>query len=275
MASKEIVSVIIPTYCEERNIARCLNSIKKQTYKDVEIVIVDQTSKDKTVEIAKKFTDKIIIREKPKFYSPPAKSRNMGAQIAKGHYLLNIDADMELPERLIENCVQTLKNHPEFSALIIHEKDIGLNFWARCRALEKDCTRKDPYMEAARFSRRSAFNAIGGYDATLGSGEDWDINARLKTVGKIGYCEIDLLHHTGKKKLFPNFKKMINYGKTFDRYIQKHPDLAKKQLTPFRKMYIRNWKLLAHHPIYTFGLGILKFTEFFGAFVGLVYMRFK
>lgn len=269
---KGLVSVIIPTYCAEKHIARCLKSIKNQTYKKVEIIVVDQSSPDQTKNIARRYTEKILSREKPKFYSPPSFSRNLGERKAQGEFLLNIDSDMELEPNLIEYCVKNIRTE-NCVGLIIHERDIALNFWSRCRALEKKCMINDPYMEAARFSLRKTFREIEGYDSSLGSGEDWDLQARLKERGKVGYSQGYILHHTGKKHILKNFVKMINYGKTFDKYIRKHPELAKKQLTPFREMYFKNWELLARNPLLTGGLVLLKFTEFFGAFVGLVLSR--
>ncbi len=266
---KPLVTVIIPTYNAGKDIRRCLESIKNQTYKNVEIVVVDQTSTDDTAKIAKEYTKKLLFREKPPFYSPPAKSRNMGAKISKGEFLYNVDADMQLHPKLIEDCLEKM-NSGEFVALIVHEVDIGLNFWSRCRALEKKVMIKDPYMEAARFVSKKAFDKVNGYDSDLGSGEDWDLNARLKAIGKVGYSKYPVFHHNGKKELIKNFKKMMDYGRTFDKYRKKHPELSKKQLTPFREMYFRNWDILARHPVYTLGLGILKFSEFLGAFIGLI-----
>lgn len=265
-----LVSVIIPTFNSEKHMERCLKSIKNQTYKNIEIIVVDQSSPDKTVEIAKKFTNKIIIRDKPKFYSPPSLSRNLGAKKSKGEFLLNLDSDQELHPKLIENCVNIIKNKG-YVALIIHEKDMGLNFWSKCRALEKEAMINDPYMEVTRLVTKRAFNKIGGYDTNIESGEDWDITARIKKVGAIGYANFIIVHHTGKKHLLKNFKKMFDYGRTFGEYIKKNNELAGKQLTPFRLAYIRNWKLFARRPILTIGFVILKFSEFLGAFMGLIF----
>lgn len=270
--SSKLVTVIIPTYCAENHIHRCLSSIKNQTYKHIEIIVVDQSSPDRTREIAKNFSDKVMLVEKPLFYSPPSSSRNIGAKASQGSYLLNIDADMELSPTLIADCVNQIESQG-YVALIIHEDDIASNFWARCRAFEKGLMIKDPYMEAARFVLKNAFDKINGYDTTLGSGEDWDLHARLKQIGTIGYAQPKIKHHTGKKYLLPNFKRMINYGRTFDAYIKKHPELSKKQLTPFREMYFRKWKQFFIHPTLSFGLAILKFTEFLAAYIGLIYNR--
>ncbi len=53
-----LVSVIIPTYNSSRTLEKCLESIKNQTYKNVEIIVVDNNSTDNTKEIAKKYTGK-------------------------------------------------------------------------------------------------------------------------------------------------------------------------------------------------------------------------
>lgn len=268
------VTIIIPTFRAEKDIERCLKSIKNQTYKKIEIIVVDQSSPDNTANIAKKYSDKVIMRERPKFYSPPAHSRNMGAAASKGEFIMNIDADMELEKQLIEDCVNIMKKE-KCVGIIIHEKDIPGNFWAKCRALEKECLINDPYMEGIRFVSRESFRKVNGYDSSLESGEDWDLHARIKETGKICYSNFWILHHIGKKHILTNFKKMIDYGRTFDKYIKKNPELSKKQLTPFRKMYFRNWKLLLHHPLLTSGLIILKFTEFLGAFIGLITTKLK
>jgi len=271
---KGLVTVIVPTYMSEKHIERCLRSIKKQTYKKIEIFVVDQSSSDKTVEKARKFTKNIIMREKPKFYSPPSLSRNMGANKSKGEFLLHIDSDQELHPKLIEDCVNVSRDKGH-AGMIIHEKDIGLNFWSECRALEKEAMIDDPYMETTRWISKKAFNKIKGFDVSLESGEDWDITARTKEVGSVGYAKFFIAHHTGKKDILKNFKKMFDYGRTFGRYIEKHPELSGKQLTPFRHAYKKHWKLFAKKPILTGGFIILKFSEFLGAFLGLMFDKVK
>ncbi|AEF97132.1 glycosyltransferase family 2 protein [Methanotorris igneus] len=61
MSLDNLVSVIIPTYNSEKTIGICLESIKNQTYKNIEIIVVDKFSNDNTVEIAKKYTDKVFV----------------------------------------------------------------------------------------------------------------------------------------------------------------------------------------------------------------------
>lgn len=89
------ISVVINTYNEEKNINRCLQSIKD--FAD-EIIIVDMHSDDKTVEIAKKFKVKIFRHEYTRFVEP---ARNFALSKATGDWILLLDADEELPETLI------------------------------------------------------------------------------------------------------------------------------------------------------------------------------
>lgn len=82
-----MLSIIIPTYNEEKYLSRLLQSIKKQTLQPDEIIIVDNNSIDKTVIIAKNFDCKVISG------GTPAQARTVGAEVAHGDVMLFLDAD--------------------------------------------------------------------------------------------------------------------------------------------------------------------------------------
>src|SRR3990172_113240 len=92
--SYPIISVIIPTLNEEKNIKRCLSSIFRQTYpkKRLEVIIVDDSSTDKTVNIAKKYPVKIIVHNN----KHGEIGKMIGFRNASGKYAIYIDADVEL-----------------------------------------------------------------------------------------------------------------------------------------------------------------------------------
>ena len=97
-----LVSIIIPTHNEQKNIEDCLKSVKDQNYNNFEIIVVDNFSKDNTLKIAKIFTRKYYLMGKER-----SAQRNFGAKKSKGSYLLFLDADM----RLTPNCLaQAVKN---------------------------------------------------------------------------------------------------------------------------------------------------------------------
>ena len=91
------ISFIIPTYNEEKNIKSCIESILLQDYppERMEILVIDGLSRDKTVEIAKKYPAKIVVNEKR--IIPEA--CNLGIKNAKGEILAFLGADSELPQR--------------------------------------------------------------------------------------------------------------------------------------------------------------------------------
>ena len=97
------VSVIVTTKNEADRLPACLESIKKQTYLNIELIVVDNNSRDKTKDIAKSFGARV-------FDKGPERSaqRNFGVSHAKGDYLLFLDADMELTPKVVEECVEVM-----------------------------------------------------------------------------------------------------------------------------------------------------------------------
>jgi len=104
------VSVIIPTLNEEKNIDICLESVVAQeTNAKYEIIVCDGKSNDRTVEIAKIYTNKVILSEVKSI----GLQRNYGANLADGKYLLFVDADTILPKNYIEWGLNKFKNYPD------------------------------------------------------------------------------------------------------------------------------------------------------------------
>ena len=80
------VSINIPTYNSEETIKLCLDSIEKQTYKNIEIIIVDGGSKDGTLSIAKNYGAKVFVYRKALLGA-----RDLGVRKSKGKYVLFLD----------------------------------------------------------------------------------------------------------------------------------------------------------------------------------------
>lgn len=92
------VSVVIPVYNEEAFLGRCLESLSKQSVKPKEIIVVDNNSRDKSMEIAKKYAVKIITESKQGIIF----ARDAGFNSASGDYIARCDADSMLPPDWIE-----------------------------------------------------------------------------------------------------------------------------------------------------------------------------
>ncbi|MBR9682060.1 MAG: glycosyltransferase [Candidatus Aenigmarchaeota archaeon] len=102
----EKISVIIPTYREEKYIKKTLESVRKQTYPNYEIIVVDGNSPDATRKIARKYADKVInLRERG-----VAKARNVGTKVATGDIFVFLDGDTIIEKNFIKKIVNLFRN---------------------------------------------------------------------------------------------------------------------------------------------------------------------
>jgi hypothetical protein len=103
------VSVIIPTWNEEKYIPKCLRSLRRQMRnKPLEVIVVDGGSSDRTVEIAKKLADKVLVEPE----KPVGAARNVGAEHASGTILAFIDADTMASQNWVDEIECTLETNP-------------------------------------------------------------------------------------------------------------------------------------------------------------------
>ena len=175
-----LVSVVVTTRNEERNIVNCLKSIAAQTWPNVEVIVVDNQSTDKTKELARRITDKV-------FEKGPERSaqRNFGiTQVASGEYAMFVDADMLLAPSLVEKCVEAMQE-PQIVALHVDEIVLGRGLLARIRRFERSFY-SGTIIDGIRFFKRDLFIDVGGFDEHLPPGpEDWDLDKRFKQHGNL------------------------------------------------------------------------------------------
>jgi len=202
---KFLVSVIIPTRNSQEFLEQCLESIKKQSYGNIEIIVVDNNSNDKTKEIAKKYTKYVFNKGLERNIQ-----RNFGALKSKGDYLLFLDSDMELSENVISDCILLSEKENNLGGIIIPEVSFGKSFWAKCKALERSFYTSVDWIEAARFISKRVFNESSGFDEKLISGEDWDLNQRIKSKYKISRIGSFIKHNEGKLSLILLLKKKMH-----------------------------------------------------------------
>jgi glycosyltransferase involved in cell wall biosynthesis len=243
--------VVIPTYNEERNLERLLRSFRLQTNDSYSIVVVDQGSTDRTVEIARSYGCSVIAVPRPLFYSPPARSRNVGAESIVASILVHLDADMELdsPDFLLR--LKALFDD-EHQAAVIHERDVAYGFWATCKSVERSCY-FDTEMEAARAVTTELFARVGGYDEDISSGEDFFITRAFAQQTKVARDRsVVLLHHVGHLSLRAMLRKKFSYGRTAHTYLVKAHSAgaqsARSVAWTSLRAYLRNWKVVRKHP---------------------------
>jgi glycosyltransferase involved in cell wall biosynthesis len=121
-AGSGMVSIIIPTLNSERTVAKCLESIAAQSYKDREIIIVDSFSKDKTVEIAREFKCRVV-RTRWKLLG----ARYIGFRKARGDFVLMLDSDQVLRgKEVLGKAVGLMKR---YDMLLLEEGSYNVKTW--------------------------------------------------------------------------------------------------------------------------------------------------
>lgn len=184
------ISVVIPAYNEEQHIGKCLASLQKQSYKNKEIIIVDDGSTDETSFIVKKFREVRLVKGKHK---GSGLARNLGAQHAKGRILVFVDADMTFNKDYIKNLVKPLE---EDSSIVgtTHDYEPATNLesiWSRLWGPVRVEKGKEDAKIIFRAIRKDKFLELGGFDHRYGYADDqtfW-IKYRLKpAVAKNTIC---------------------------------------------------------------------------------------
>jgi len=258
-------SIIVTTKNNENTIDSCLSSIKIQSYPNIELIVVDNNSKDSTKEIAKKFT-KLVFNKGPE----RSAQRNFGVSKSSGKFVMYIDSDQELEKNVIKECVQACESKG-FDAIVVEEDTVAKTYWSKVRALERQAYVGSEFIVAARFLKKSAFEKLKGFDENLTGQEDSDLHNRLLSNGfKIGRRIKSIIHHHESDSLKDAARTFYYYGNTWARYIKKHPDRAVQQYFSMRFLtYLQHWSIFARNPLLAAGFLVRKPVEYVSAILGV------
>lgn len=265
-----LVSVIIPTKNSSKTLSVCLDSIKNQDYENMEIIVVDNYSTDNTIEIAKRYTNKVYT------FSPERTFQiNYGVEKSSGKYLYRVDSDFLLEPQIIGEAVKAAESN-NYAAILIHNtSDPNVSFWARVRKFERDMYEADKLNVAVRFIRRDVFISVGGFDSRLTYGEDYDLHNRIiekYTIGKINAQETHLGEYTSLKEIA---KLYYYYGKTVGLFLKKNRVRGIKQVSPFRKVYLKHYKKFIRHPYLAAGFIVYQVVRYSSGAFGLLASRLR
>ena len=254
------ITIVIPTYNSGATLARCLDSIRKQT-RSPNVVVVDRFSRDGSDQIAMTEGAKVI-----ETTANRSVARNIGLEHSSTAGVLFIDSDMALPQSLIEECEAGLTKN---DALVIPEISIGRGFWAECKAAERKTYIQNEMIEAARCFRTKSVLSIGGYNPDLEAGEDWDLQIRAKAAGlSFGRTSAVIEHDEGSPTLLSLLRKKYFYGQMFGTYLATNPREGVRQLNPFRRILSPTLATLPTDPKHGAGIFVLRGLEFASASLG-------
>jgi len=198
-AEKPLFSVIIPTFQEEKYITSVLSRLSKLK-PQVEIIVVDGGSSDKTVQMAKRFTNKVYqIHERG-----ISRAKNYGAKKAEGDVLVFLDADVHPNSDFVEKVRRTF-NDPMVVGVTCNVMPVQARFSEICFSrfynfLIRVLSRFKPHSQGKFFAvRREYFCKINGFNEDLPCLEDHDLAFRLSSLGKIVFIK-DLMVYESPRR---------------------------------------------------------------------------
>ena len=255
-AEHPCVSVIIPCYNYARYLEECIASIAEQTFKNYEIIIVNDGSTDNSLEVA----DKIKINNKSIKITiinqtnsgQPAISRNNGIKKAKGKYILCLDADDKISSNFLMECMRLFTEHPEISIVYPNLQEFGDRYnYTDYGKLNQDTLIITNTLPTASIFRKKAWLDAGGVATNAPGYEDWDfwISCResghkaMNAKNAIFYYRIhgnSLLNCTKRVDQERKAQLILNHPKLYDKYqktwaqliINKDPNVTKHKTIP-------------------------------------------
>lgn len=175
-----MISVLIPAYNAEDFLAEAIESVLRQTYKDFEIIVVDDGSTDQTRRVAESFSEQI------KYYyqenSGAAGARNHCVRLSQGEFLAFLDADDVWAENKLELQMQALNADASLEAVFGMVRQVFQTEWKE-KLLETDVAKDGllkGFSQATMLIRRASFLRIGMFseENTIGEFVDWLLRAK-------------------------------------------------------------------------------------------------
>jgi glycosyltransferase involved in cell wall biosynthesis len=212
-----LVSICIPAYNAERFISDTLESALRQDYSHLEILVSDDGSTDRTLELVQAYQSRgvRVIRQDNNL----GMTRNMNAVIfaSAGKYAVKLDSDDLLEPGYVSRLVPVLEAHPSvaFAHCACRLIDVDGKFLGYERSIHGSFIRSGleewpryvlgPRAVHILMLRREAFDAVGGYNDSFIRSQDWKLERDLLCVGDVYYCDQVLAHYRshaeGKKDL--------------------------------------------------------------------------
>ena len=282
------ISVIIPAYNAQATIKECLEGLKDSEIKPKEIILVDDNSTDKTLEIAAKYNIRIIKKENR---TGANESRNIGALEASGDILLFLDSDVAIHKDTITNLRQAFES-PEIKAVVgcysttPRTNELVTNFknlWIRFSYLKHE-KEIDWIFGAVSAIRKDAFIANNGFDNSLHAKhgvDDLELGKRIHAHNsKIILDHKVVVDHLKKFTLFSLLKNEFRRSKWFVVLAKDLHQVTKSVRKGFVNIYpnfiwatIISWPLLISLVLSFFYVKMI--WAFFSLFIIYMVLNFK
>lgn len=198
----EKVSVIMPCYNDGQYIKEAIESVKKQTYKNIELIVIDDGSDDEvTINILKNL-DKDIVLLKTN-HLRPAGARNYGIEHASGKYIMPVDSDDVIDATYIEKAVNVIEADPKIGVVYCEADLFGekTGKWDLPKYTFEKMLLDNIVFVTALFYKED-WQRVGGFNTSMDAGmEDYDFWISILELGKEIYQIPEILFHYRIKKV--------------------------------------------------------------------------
>jgi glycosyltransferase involved in cell wall biosynthesis len=202
--NQPLVSVIIPNYNYANYLREAVESVLSQTYKNIEIIVVDDGSKDKSAEVLQEFGDKITVIFQQN--AGVSAARNNGVANSKGEYIAFLDADDVWLAEKIEKQIKLFSEDKTLGLVHVGVQDIdgnGNNLDVHLDGLSGEVSHEFLLLNRAvvlgggsgLMITRKAFNEVDGFDLRLSTSADWDLFYQISSRYQVGFIEEILLKY--------------------------------------------------------------------------------
>lgn len=190
-----MISVIIPLYNKEHFIGKTIQSVLVQTYTDYELIIINDGSTDKSLDIVKQFVDHRIVCITQNNQGVSA-ARNAGIKIAKGEFIAFLDADDEWLPEYLEKMYQLTLRYPHYSVFcaaqtnrLIGTLPLGVSI------IHDHCMYNYIYFTGSMLIKKQVFQETGLFREGIQLGEDRDMWLRVCCNNPTVYLNEELVSH--------------------------------------------------------------------------------
>jgi glycosyltransferase involved in cell wall biosynthesis len=216
--SRPEISVIVPAFNEERVIGACLDSLAQMDFprEQFEVVLVDNGSQDRTVQIAKSYRDRINLQIVEKSDVRISALRNLGARMASGNILAFLDADCLAPKTWLTDVAALMAGVSGVAGahyLLPPGSSWVGRVWHRYQeaAMQGDVSHVpagDLVMSCADFWR------VGGFDESIQTNEDYELCQRVRSAGMTvrAFPQIGVVHLGTAQNLRMFYRKQLWHG---------------------------------------------------------------
>ena len=226
------VSVVIPSYNRAHLVKRAIDSVLNQTYREFEVIVVDDASTDGTAEIVKGLADQRVRYVKHQANRGVSESRNTGIKAAKGHLIGFLDSDDEwLPHKLRKQ-IDRFNELPSdtgvvYGACLMVDEETGKPIRVVTPKNRGDVSRdmllRDFVVSPTPLVKKECFEKAGFFDGDFSTSEDWDMWLRIAQHYKFDFVrDVVARYYTSPDQVTKDVSKVVQ---GYLKFLTKHEAL--------------------------------------------------